>query len=409
MITVLLGIQVVPAQVVVNLKEALVMAKKSNPDLKTSYYNIGMASADLITAKLHPNPVFNMQLLGIFNQSTRLNEKSVVNPLNTQTWYQVTKPFIWQGRRMNFINYTSQLVRQANLDYEETSRQVFFTVANQWLTVWQAKINLDLLNKAKTTIDSLVIINEIRYKDKDISSTELMRAQLLQEQYTRDIVNGLQVYRNEIINLKYLLGTVDSLVIDLNDQTFNSIITAGDSLVQLGLNNRSDVLAVKNAIQVSDINIKLQRSLGYPVPEMGVIWNPQNTLHYFGFYGTLAIPLFNRNQGERQKSEVDKLQNEQAYDAIQKQIETEVSTSYQSYFVQKQNIKLYELNLRMAENILQNVRYSYLKGGTTIIDFLEAQRSWLDTQQQYYNALLDFRRSYVQLLYSTGLINQIAE
>ena len=65
--------------------------------------------------------------------------------------------------------------------------------------------------------------------------------------------------------------------------------------------------------------------------------------------------------------------------------------------------------LEQSQTILDNVKYAYLKGGTTIIDFLEAQRSWLDTQQDYFNALEQYRKSYLQLLYATGLINQLAK
>ncbi len=403
------GVKYSSAQVTLTLKEALVLAKKQNPDLKTSSYGIDISKADVITSRLRPNPDFNVQLLGTANPGASTNDNSPFSPINTQTWYQLTKPIVWQTIRNNRIEFASKMFDQANLDFAETSRQIYYTVANQWLNVWDAKIKLDLLQKAKVTIDSLVSINQVRYKDQEITSTDLMRAQLLQEQYTRSIITGQQNYRNEIVLLKYLTGFTDSLQIDLNDQTFNSINNAGDSLVNLGLFARSDIQAARNAIEVSESNIRLQKSLAYPIPEIGLIWNPQNTVHYFGLYGTIGIPIFDRNQGERQKSEVLKLQNQQTYEAIRKQVNTEVTTAYHTYTVERSNIIQYEKNLKTAEQILHNIQYAYIKGGTTIIDFLEAQRSWLDTQQQYYDALLDFRRSYIQLLFATGLINQIAE
>jgi cobalt-zinc-cadmium efflux system outer membrane protein len=55
------------------------------------------------------------------------------------------------------------------------------------------------------------------------------------------------------------------------------------------------------------------------------------------------------------------------------------------------------------------VRYSYLKGSTTIIDLLEAQRSWLDTRQQYYDTEMQYRKATIELLFVTGLINQLAQ
>jgi cobalt-zinc-cadmium efflux system outer membrane protein len=74
-----------------------------------------------------------------------------------------------------------------------------------------------------------------------------------------------------------------------------------------------------------------------------------------------------------------------------------------------QNIENFKILSNQSQTILESVQYSYLKGGTTIIDFLEAQRSWLDTQQQYYDALQLYRLGYVQLLYTTGLISQLAK
>ena len=65
--------------------------------------------------------------------------------------------------------------------------------------------------------------------------------------------------------------------------------------------------------------------------------------------------------------------------------------------------------LAQSEQIRESVKYSYLKAGTTIIDFLEAQRSWLDTKQQYTDAVFQYRKAYIQLLYSTGTINQLAQ
>jgi len=90
-------------------------------------------------------------------------------------------------------------------------------------------------------------------------------------------------------------------------------------------------------------------------------------------------------------------------------IQTELSTAYNTYQTQKQNIEQFKDLLSKSESILSSVKYSYLHGGTTIVDYLEAQRSWLDTQQQYYDTLQQYRQSYIKLLYASGLINQMAQ
>ncbi|HEY9048044.1 MAG TPA: TolC family protein [Ohtaekwangia sp.] len=397
------------AQKLLTLKESLQLAKKNNPDLKVASYNINSAEADITTAKIRPDPIFNMQLLHIADRNRRAEGSSWGNSVNGQYWWQVTKPLQVAGQRTNKVDLANKLFTQSKLDYTENSRGIFYAVANKWLDAWSAKIGLDILEKGKTNIDSLVQINEYRLRNKVITNTDLQRTRLLQQQYQRDIVTARQSYFNELQNLKYLLGLTDSVSVDFSDGTFNTILTAGDSLVEMGTHERSDVLAAKNAIDVSNTNMKMQRSFAYPQPEVGGMYNPQNNVPYFGFYGTVSIPIFNRNQGMREKAQVLKYQSEQNLWATERQAETEIMTAYRSYVTQRQNLEDYQRNLAEADNILNSVRYSYVKGGTSIIDLLEAQRSWLDTQQRYYSTMENFRRSYIQLLFATGIINQLAE
>ena len=119
--------------------------------------------------------------------------------------------------------------------------------------------------------------------------------------------------------------------------------------------------------------------------------------------------ISNRNQGEIKKSVILRQQAERQLLTIQSRLQTEVDIAFSSYKLQQENVKRFKSVLEQSQTILDNVRYAYLRGGTTIIDFLEAQRSWLETEQQYYDVLQQYHQSYVQLLFATGLINQIAQ
>ena len=63
--------------------------------------------------------------------------------------------------------------------------------------------------------------------------------------------------------------------------------------------------------------------------------------------------------------------------------------------------------MAQAGQVLETIRYAYLRGQTTLIDFLEAQRTWFETKKQLYENLLSFRQSYWDLLLATGLIEEI--
>ena len=396
------------AQTSVSLKQAIYSAKEKNPILKTQNFNIGIAEADITTAKLRPNPILNNQSLQLMNPSYFAPNTGYLNGRNMQVWWQLTKPLQLPALRKYKLEVAQQGVKIAQNNYAELERNLFLSVGENWINVWYSKVNLDLISKAQINIDSLVYINELRLKKQVITTTDLIRTQLLAEQYKLQIKTAEQEYRNQLQNLKFSLGTTDSINIDLNDNFISNIISNKiDSLLNFAITNRTDAKMALSNIDAAKSNIGLQKAFSKPTPELGMIYNPQNKIPYLGFYGTIQIPIFSRNQGEIQKSKLLKAQAEQSLELTQQQIKTEITTSFNSYQTQQQNLEKFKIISQQSEQILTSVKYAYLKGGTTIIDFLEAQRTWFDTKKMYYDELYNYSKSYIQLLYATGLINKL--
>lgn len=409
MILFLVGTASASAQTSYNLQQALQTAKSNNPILKREQFNVDVSQADITTAQLRPNPILNNQSLQLVQPSRFPDNTGWFNGANRQIWWQLTKPFQLPVQRENKINFAQQNVRLTQRQYADTERHLFQTVAQKWLDVWSTRKQLDLLATAKANVDSLANINRLRLKNQVITTTDLARTELLANQYDIQLKSAAQDYRNQLSNLKFLMGVQDSIQIDTTDQFAFAFPDQMDAIVQQALQSRSDIQAIKSTMDVADANIKLQRSSALPTPELGLIYNPQNEAHYMGVYGTVEIPIFSRNQGEIKKSQVLKQQAEQDLRATEIQVQNEILTAYKSYITHKQNLQNFNQLLTQSQTILNSVKYSYLRGGTTIIDFLEAQRSWLDTQQQYYDVLGQYRQSYIDLLYASGLINQIAQ
>lgn len=395
-------------QTIYSLPTAVTSAKSSSPILKAASYNINMAEGSLITARLHTNPVLNNQTLQMTNSKYFTKGTEFSNPLNRQVWWQLTKPFVLPAQRRNRIDIAQQNIGLNQQGYSETVRNFSSDVANQWLNAWVLKSRLEILNEAFSNIDSLVKINKSRLKNQVITQTDLIRTQLLQDQYQLQRINAQKDFRNELQRLRYLIGVTDSINVDINGVSeFIKIPDQMDTLIAQAIRERPDVRAARLAVMLAETNIKYQKSLVLPQPELGMIWNPQNTIPYLGFFGTVRVPLFDRNQGEIERSRFQRMQADEGVRNAQVRIETEVRAAYQTYQTEKENLRKYSLMLTQADLVLDNVRYAYLKGGTTIIDFLDAQRSWFDTQQLYLNARLSYFQSYIQVLYVTGIINQL--
>ncbi len=398
------------AQNPISLQKALQQARSTNPVLKGEQYNMNIAETDIITAKLRPNLKLNNQTLQLANQDHFANNSAWNNNRNRQVWWQLTKTFQLPNQRRYKVGYAQQSYLLSQKNYTETERNLFYGVANKWLDVWIAQKQLDILVLANTNIDSLAHINKLRYEKQVITQSDLLRTELLADQYEIQIETAERNYNNELKRLKLELGSADSVIIDTSTSNIVLYLPSQlDSLIKEAYARRADLQVAQSNIELANTNIKLQKSLVLPQPELGMIYNPQNSIPYVGFYGTIDLPFFSRNQGQIKKSLYLKEQSQQQLKTVEKTIDIEVSNAYNTYLTQQRNIEHYKNILVQSERILSSVRYAYLKGGTTIIDLLEAQRSWLDTRQQYYDTEKEYRKATIELLFVTGLINQLAQ
>ncbi|GAB3690277.1 hypothetical protein GCM10027592_07430 [Spirosoma flavus] len=403
------------AQTTFTLRQTLQQVRTNSPVLRVERLNISTAQADQVTANLRPNPVINNQTLIQLTPTPGAEGVGAFNRQRRQFWLQATKEFDIHNKRTYRNRFAEANTTLATRSVDETERNLLFDAANRYLDAWYARIQLALLQRAKSNTDTLVQLNKVRLKDLVISSTDLTRTQLISDQYEIQTRTARQDLQNRLNELRLVLGVSDSINVAMNDSiihpAFNplrlypTVNATSDSLLRLASATRSDVRVAEANIESARRNADLQQVLAKPRNEAGLIWNPQNAVPYAGIFLTLELPFYSRNQGEIQKARVLQDQASQAATLVQTRIRAEVETAYQSFMTSRQNIDRYIAIRRDADRVLASVRYAYLRGATTLIDLLEAQRSWFDTQTAYYQNLYTYRQNYVRLLYVTGQIS----
>lgn len=397
------------AQTGYDMKKVLQTAKRDNKVLKTEAMSIDVSASDVVTAKLRPNLTLNNMDL-VFAESRYYAPNTVsVSPYNRQVWWQLTKQFQLPSQRKNKINLANKNVTITEANYLNFERNLLTEVAMSWLQVWLSQKKFETAQMAKNNWDTLVIINANRLKNHVITTTDYDRIALTASQYNLLSQTAQQEYHNKINNLKFLLAVEGDITISSEDNLEWTALASVDQLMADAIDHRSDINVYKNTIEAMKSNVSLQKSLAYPQPELGVIYNPQNSVPYLGIYINVDLPFFDRNQGEIRKSKIVESKAEQELIMLKQKIKTEITNAYAIYRQYQQNVISLKKMKEQSHIILENVKYSYMKGGTTLIDFLEAQRTWYDSQQNYYEAVYQHKVSYIELLYSTGLIDQIAQ
>jgi len=247
----------------------------------------------------------------------------------------------------------------------------------------------------------LLSVNQIRLRNQVITTTEFSRTQINDEQYKLMQLSALQELKSENNNLALMLGIKDQILIDKKEQWFPAILPQNyDTLLHIALENRKEILVGKNRSDKAKIDVALQQAIAKPQPEVGINYSPQNKVPYVGLSVAIPLPFYDRNQGEIARAKIAVNQADAQISAYILQVTKEVRNAFDEYATNKLSWDKYrELNTK-SEEVLKTVKMSYLKGGTTILDYLEAERSWFEMQSQYYESMYNYRKSYLQLLFT---------
>ncbi|MDP4184258.1 MAG: TolC family protein [Bacteroidota bacterium] len=396
------------AQVTVSLKDAINLARKNNPFYKTEKLNIDIAQAAITTASTHSNPTFNFSVQQIPSPKNYAPGTGFFSSENQQVTYQVGKSIPINGQRRYKIEEAKSDLSLTQTNLSDYERNLLNDVSQKWLDVWYATQKLNIIKRAKVNSDTLLATNKIRLKNQVITTTEFARTQIISEQYNllkSDIQQELSSANKE---LAFLLGIDDSIQINDNQVLLTiSIPDNFDSLLNYALQNRTDIQASRRAADKAKIEAMLQQSNKYQAPEVGMTYSTQNKIVYIGAYIALPIPIFDKNKGEITRAKVSLDQSKGLVDANVEKAKSEIENTYKEYLTNKANFVKYNELYGKSENVLTIVKMSYLKGGTTILDYLEAEKSWFEMQNQYYESLYNYRKSYLQLLVASNLIQNI--
>ena len=389
------------AQVALSLQEALSLAAKNNPYYKAEKFNVEVAKTAITTAGLHLNP--SASISSMMNPSSKYYTPGTgfFAPENRQMSYQISKIFQVGGQLRYKVEAAKSDLTIATSNLSEYEWNLLSEVAVKWLEVWYADEKLKLINQARLNSDTLLKVNQIRLKDQVITSTEFSRTQINDEQYKLMQYTAKQTLKSEKNNLSLMLGINDSLSIDKKENWFPLFLPQNyDSLLHIALENRKELLVSKSISEKAKIDVSLQKAIAKPQPEIGVNYSPQNKVPYMGVFVAIPLPFSDRNQGEIARAKIFVDQAAALTDAYRLQVTKEVRNAWDEFTTNKYSWEKYrELNIK-SESVLKNVKMSYLKGGTTILDYLEAEKSWFEMQSQYYESMFNYRKSYLQLLFT---------
>jgi len=402
-----------PAQQSLTWEQVKTRFEAANPALRADAFGVDEMKAAEITAFLRPNPQ-----VGLSGDGLQIAPHTVPG-LGTH-WLPLTGTQLVPS-----INYLHERERKRELrlesakqgtqisasEHEDLKRNLLFDLRSQFVETLEARAVLDLAKADLAYYDKIIEISRNRFKAGDIAQIDLDRIELLRVQYEVEIQTAIVNLRTAKIQLLQLLN--DRTPVEQFDVTgvfdFADELKPLDEFRQIALDERPDLRAALESIQQAQTNHKLAIANGSTDPTFST-WYSYNPAfnNNFGRYtlgASVNIPLriFDRNQGEKQRTQIDIGRNQQLTEAARAQVFSDVDSAYTQVESSIALLKPYKAQYKdQALRVRNTVTYSYEHGGASLMDFLNAQSDYRTVELAYLQLIGSYMTAAGQLNLAVG-------
>jgi cobalt-zinc-cadmium efflux system outer membrane protein len=321
------------------------------------------------------------------------------------------------GKRGLRLDVAKKAFSAAKLQRVDAQRVLEFQVKQAYVVVAESRATVDFAKEVQASAVKSYELNLLRYP-KVIDEGTLARVETAKLEADQGVDNALMNLRNSQISLAYLLGvrsTVPNFEVDegLMKGSVVPPALAGqseDGLVKLAFDHRPDLVATNLLKEHAESEIALARRLKFPDFVLSLQYSQtgtgQNAIQpptlMFGV--TIPIPLFYSYEGEIKKGEADLALQSIAQSKIQATIVSDVGTAYASYTTARKLVERMETKLLASAKKARDItEIQFNAGQAPLMDFLDAQRTYIATNVEYLQDLTGYWTAIYQLEQAVGM------
>jgi len=382
--------------------------EQSNPTLLADKLSVDELRAQEITAFLRPNPTFTLSADG----TQIAPEKGVWRPF-AGTFESPSISYLHERQHKRELRLASakKATRIAESSHANLQRTLLFTLRGAFVATLQAKAVLQLAKDNLAYYDRVLEISRTRFDAGDIAQIDLDRLELQRVQYESDFQAAEESLENAKIQLLTLLN--DRTRIEQFDVTgpfdFSDQLMPRDEFRKIAFDTRPDFKAAVEAIEKAQTDHQLAIANGSTDPTFGA-WYTHNSsnnnpfgINTLGLSVSIPLRIFDRNQGEKLRTQLDITRNERLRDAAEATVLSDVDSSYATLESDLILLRPYKAKyLQQSVRVRDTIFFSYQHGGASLLDFLNVQAEYRIVQLAYLNLVGSYLSAASQLNLAVG-------
>lgn len=393
-----------PGTVLITLDQAIQMAIQHNHNLRAARTVIQQDKAEETTANLRPNPVIlaDSDFLPVFQPSNMTADYLD----NTAQWDLGVSYLFERGKkRQHRLRAAQDQTAVAQSQVADNERTLTFSVASQFINVELAESTLALATQDLKSFQNTVDIAQERYKAGDIGEDDYLKIKLQLLQFQTDVSAAELARTQGLSDLRQMLG-YESVGPDYDVagsfkyQPVNGVL---EDFQANALKSRPDLQAAQLGVTAAKSQYALQKADGKRDFTGQINYTHLAYLNDVSIFGQIQMPIFDRNQGEIARAGFAITQAQEQEMFASGQVMTDVRDAYESLRANDKIVNLYRSGyLDEAQQSLDISEYAYKRGAASLLDFLDAERSYRTTQVGYRQALASYLLALEQLREAVG-------
>jgi cobalt-zinc-cadmium efflux system outer membrane protein len=426
------GADVIPQPVelplTLSLDQSVQILKSRSLDLLIAEAAVRNAEGDVGVAGFVPNPSLNVgygrTLGGYPTDGTCPNPGSgpVVTGCSPDQWTvgindnaAIEDSIV--GKRDLRLRVANRALAAAKMSRNDALRTIEFQVKSAYAQVVQAQRGVAFAKEVQATNVKTLELFQTRMKSGAINEGDLARIETQKLEADQAVDAALESVRQARVALAFLLGvrgpvpdfTVDDHALDFSVPEKLST-TDEDKLLRMAFEHRPDLIAQGYQKASAEAAIALARRVRFPDISIGAQYTQTGTSQNaiqpptLSFTLSAPIPIFYQQQGEIKKAEANYDTQSLQQAKTTAQVVSDVGTATSAFVASRTLVERMEKQLRpAAERALQITRLQYDKGAATLMDFLDAQRTYIATNVEYLQDLANYWTAVYQVEEAVGM------
>lgn len=385
----------------ITMQHAQQLFTQKNMALLAAHYNISMSEAAEIQARLIDNPEVEIEA-NLFNPENRRPFDILSNTGDYKIGIQQLIPLAGKRKRLMAIAKTHTSL--AKFEYMETARGLILTLrSNLYETYFLLKSKEILEYQISVAQRISAAFNKLQER-KDITATEALVARSLFYSLLNE-KTGIQNRLYELTaELQILLASPETVFLPQIPQSSVPFLSL-PAIIDTAMNNRPELRIARNTISLNQLNLGYEKALKTPDLTAGIQYERRGGFveNATSFELGMAIPLFNKNQGNIKAARIAIDQSKMLYEQQKLTVQKEVEASYKKYVQVEQTLENMDAQyFDNHEQMLQKMLENYRKGTITIQELANFYETYKNNVTGFYELQIEKYMALEEINYFAG-------